>query len=47
MTPQFPIIELVDRLAIAEVKWARTQANAEELNWYRQQIDLQSPIHNW
>ena len=38
MTPQFPVIELVDRLAIAEIKWQRTQANAAELAWYQQQI---------
>lgn len=38
MTPQFPVIELVDRLAIAEIKWQRTQANAPELEWYQQQI---------
>ena len=35
---KFPVIELVDRLAIAEVKWQRTQANSEELEWYRQQV---------
>lgn len=43
MTPIFPIIELVDRLAIAEVKFTRTQANQEELTWYMDQavrIDL-------
>jgi hypothetical protein len=34
MTPTFPIIELVDRLAIAEVKFKRTKANEEELLWY-------------
>ena len=38
MTPQFPVIELVDRLSIAEVKWQRTQANAPELAWYQQQM---------
>ena len=38
MTPQFPVIELVDRLAIAEIKWQRTQANSAELSWYQQQI---------
>ena len=37
MTPVFPIIELVDRLAIAEVKFQRTQANKEELIWYEEQ----------
>lgn len=43
MTPTFPIIELVDRLAIAEVKFKRTKANEEELLWYMNQairIDL-------
>jgi len=43
MTPIFPIIELVDRLAIAEVKFKRTKANEEELIWYINQamrIDL-------
>lgn len=43
MNPIFPIIELVDRLAIAEVKFKRTQANEEELLWYMHQamrIDL-------
>jgi uncharacterized protein YdcH (DUF465 family) len=28
----------VDRLAIAEIKWQRTQANHEELEWYQQQM---------
>ena len=37
MTPKFPIIELVDRLAIAEVKFQRTGANNEELIWYKDQ----------
>lgn len=35
---KFPVIELFDRLAIAEIKWQRTQANQEELEWYQQQI---------
>jgi uncharacterized protein YdcH (DUF465 family) len=35
---KFPVIELVDRLAIAEIKWQRTQANREELEWYQQQM---------
>lgn len=34
----FPVIELFDRLAIAEVKWARTQSNQEELAWYKTQV---------
>jgi hypothetical protein len=37
MTPKFPVIELVDRLAIAEVKFQRTGANREELLWYKDQ----------
>ena len=43
MNPIFPVIELVDRLAIAEVKFQRTKANEEELQWYVNQslrIDL-------
>ena len=43
MSYHFPVIELFDRLAIAEVKWARTQCNQEELDWYHlqaQNIDL-------
>ena len=35
---KFPVIELVDRLAIATIKWQRTQANREELEWYQQQV---------
>lgn len=37
MNPIFPVIELVDRLAIAEVKFKRTKANEEELLWYMDQ----------
>lgn len=37
MNPIFPIIELIDRLAIAEVKFQRTSANEEELTWYQNQ----------
>jgi len=33
----FPAVELLDRLAIARVKWRRTAANADELAWYEQQ----------
>jgi hypothetical protein len=43
MNPIVPIIELVDRLAIAEVKFKRTKANEEELLWYTNQalrVDL-------
>ena len=35
---KFPVIELVDRLAIAEIKYQRTQANLVELEWYQQQM---------
>jgi hypothetical protein len=35
----FPVIELFDRLAIAEVKWQRTGSNLEELEWYKQQAE--------
>ena len=43
MNPTFPIIELVDRLAIAEIKFKRTKANEDELLWYMNEairIDL-------
>ena len=33
----FPVIELFDRLAIAQVKWQRTKNNKEELDWYTAQ----------
>lgn len=33
----FPIIELIDRLVIAEIKFAKTNANQAELDWYRDQ----------
>lgn len=33
----FPAAELLDRLAIARVKWRRTHANIEELNYYELQ----------
>lgn len=39
MTVIFPIIELIDRLAIAEIKWEKTKSNADELSWYQTQID--------
>jgi hypothetical protein len=50
MTPIFPIIELVDRLAIAEVKFKRTKANEEELLWYMNQalrIDLTQIVNEY
>ena len=45
MNIRFPIIELIDRLAIADVKFKRTGANKEELTWYMNQatqLDLKS-----
>ena len=50
MTPIFPIIELVDRLAIAEVKFQRTKANEQELLWYMNQslrIDLTKIVNEY
>jgi uncharacterized protein YxjI len=38
MTPIFPIIELVDRYAIALLKHNKTQANLEELTFYKNQL---------
>jgi len=40
----FPVIELFDRLAIAEVKWEKTMANREELEWYRNHCDVASNV---
>ena len=34
----FPVIELFDRLAIAEVKFKKTRANEQELIWYQKQV---------
>lgn len=39
MNPVFPVIELLDRLAIAEVKFDRTGKNSEELVWYQTQAE--------
>ena len=40
MTVKFPIIELIDRLAIADVKFTRTNgANKEEFAWYVTQAE--------
>ena len=50
MTPKFPIIELIDRLAIAEVKFQRTGANKEELLWYKDQalqVDLDKIVNEY
>lgn len=47
MTPQFPIIELLDRLAIARVKHRRIGNNQVELDFYDRQaqhLDL-SLVH--
>lgn len=50
MTLKFPIVELIDRLAIAEVKFQRTQANREELLWYKDQalhVDLSEVVNEY
>jgi hypothetical protein len=50
MTPIFPIIELVDRLAIAEVKFKRTESNKQELLWYTNEaacIDLTQIVNEY
>jgi hypothetical protein len=38
MTLYFPVVELVDRFVIAHLKFDRTQANQEELDWYTNQM---------
>jgi len=38
MIPFFPIIELVDRYSIAQLKFDKTQANLAELDFYRNQL---------
>lgn len=39
MNIHFPIIELLDRLAIAEIKFQRTNGgNHHELEWYQRQV---------
>ena len=38
MTPLFPIIELVDRYTIALLKHNKTQANIDELTFYKNQL---------
>jgi len=50
MNVNFPVIELLDRLTIARVKWRRTQANSEELNYYElqaQQIDMNAECQSF
>lgn len=45
MTPIFPVIELVDRYSIAKLKFDKTGANHDELDFYQhqvQQFDLTS-----
>lgn len=39
MTYQFPVIELVDRYAIAKLKFAKTGANQAELDFYQDQVN--------
>ena len=39
MNAIFPIIELIDRLAIAEVKHEKTQRNQVEVDWYKTSFD--------
>lgn len=34
----FPVIELIDRLAIAEIKFERIGSNHDELTWYQDQV---------
>jgi len=34
----FPVVELVDRYAIAKLKFDRTEANLEELEFYTEQL---------
>jgi hypothetical protein len=50
VTLKFPIVELVDRLAIAEVKFQRTRANEQELLWYKDQalhVDLSEVVNEY
>jgi hypothetical protein len=50
VTLKFPIVELIDRLAIAEVKFQRTKANQEELTWYQNQalhIDISKIVNEY
>jgi hypothetical protein len=39
MIPTLPIIELVDRYAIALLKYNKTQNNLDELTFYKNQLD--------
>jgi hypothetical protein len=38
MIPYFPIVELVDRYSIAQLKFEKTQANLPEVEFYRDQL---------
>lgn len=38
MNPVFPVIELVDRYSIAKLKFDKTKANQDELEFYQQQV---------
>lgn len=38
MNPVFPVIELVDRYSIAKLKFDKTSANRDELEFYQQQV---------
>jgi hypothetical protein len=40
MNPMFPKIELVDRYCIAKLKFAKTQANQAEVNFYTNQLTV-------
>ena len=33
----FPVLELMDRLCIARLKWEKTQSNRDELLWYERE----------
>lgn len=39
MTQFFPVLELIDRLIIAEIKFEKIGSNVEELDWYRHQTN--------
>jgi len=36
----FPVIELVDRYCIAELKYTKTVSNRDEIKFYRNQMEL-------
>jgi hypothetical protein len=36
----FPVIELVDRYCIAELKYSKTVSNNDEIKFYRNQMEL-------